>query len=131
MRMAVVFGVIMSCFLIRIATAAVINPATQQQTQKITQAFQDPITVIKSVALKSSRHLNSYYVGISFVAHEIEMVGIGIWLVEGGATEPKVVYSVNATARVFSKYPNAHQIKIPARIADHETQLILNYLKTE
>lgn len=126
-----VFAIIISCILVGIVNAAVVNSASQQQTEFITDAINDPITVIKSAALKSSRHLNSYYVGLNFVAHDLEMVGIGIWLVEGDRHKPKAVFSVNATAIVFSKYPKANRLKSPARILDHEVQLILNYLEVE
>lgn len=131
MRAAMVLGVILSCFLIDIVNADLINPASHQQTKIVTRAIEDPITVINSVALKSSRHPNSYYVGVRFVAHDLEMQGIGIWLVEGDRSRPNVVYSVNATAIVFSKYPKAHRLESPAHISDHEAKLILNYLETE
>ena len=107
----VVFGIIISCILVGIVIADILNPASQQQTKAITRAIKDPITVIKSAALKSSRHRNSYYVGLNFVAHDLEMIGIGIWLVDGDPHKPKVVYSINATALVFSKYPKASRLK--------------------
>ena len=127
----VVYGIIISCILLGIVNADVMSPASQQQTKIITKVVKDPITVIKSAALKSSRHLNSYYVGLSFVAHDLEMIGIGIWLVEGDPYKPKVVYSINATALVFSKYPKASRLKSPANLSDHEAQLILDFLKAE
>ena len=127
----VVFGIIISCILVGLVDANILSPASQQQTKAITRAIKDPITVIKSATLKSSRHLNSYYIGLNFVAHDLELIGIGIWLVEGDPHKPKVVYSINATALVFSKYPKASRLKGPAIISDHEAQLILDFLKAE
>ncbi len=127
----VVFGIIIGCILVGVVNAAVVNPASRQQTTIIAKAIEDPITVLKSAAVKSSRHLNAYYVGLNFVAHELEMIGIGIWLVEGSQHKPIAVFSVNATAVVFSKYPKAQRIKNPARMHDHETQLILDYLEAQ
>ena len=126
-----VFGIIINCILMGGVNAAVVNPASRQQTTIIAKAIKDPITVIKSAAVKSSRHLNAYYVGLSFVAHELEMSGIGIWLVEGRQHKPLAVYSINATAVVFSKYPKAQRIKSPARMHDHEARLVLDYLDAE
>ena len=117
--------------LMGVVNAAVVNPASRQQTTIIAQAIKDPITVMKSAAIKSSRHLNAYYVGLSFVAHELEMTGIGLWLVEGGQHKPIAVYSINATAIVFSRYPKAQRIKSPARIHDHEAQLILDFFESQ
>ena len=131
MGRSVVFGIIISCILVGIVNADVVSPASQQQAKAITRAIKDPITVFKSAALKSSRHLNSYYVGLSFVAHDLEMIGIGIWLVEGDPYKPKVVYSINATALVFSKYPKASRLKSPANLSHYEAQLILDFLKAE
>ena len=74
----VVFGIIISCILVGIVNADVMTPASRQQSAIIAKAIKDPITVIKSAAIKSSRHLNTYYVGLSFVAHDLEMVGAGI-----------------------------------------------------
>jgi hypothetical protein len=127
MAKPVVFGIVLGCILVGVVTAAVVNPASRQQTTIIAKAIKDPITVIQSAAIKSSRHLNAYYVGLSFVAHELEITGIGLWLVEGEQHKPEAVYSVNATAIVFSKFPKAHRIKSPARLHDHEAQLILDY----
>jgi hypothetical protein len=127
----VVFGIIICCILVAIVNADVMTPSSRQQTAIITKAIKDPITVIKSAAIKSSRHLNSYYVGLSFVVHDLEMVGTGIWLVEGDPHKPKAVFSINATAIVFSKYPKASRLKKTTRIHDHEAQLILDYLETE
>ncbi len=127
----VVFGIIISCILVGIVNADVMTPASRQQSAIIAKAIKDPITVIKSAAIKSSRHLNTYYVGLSFVAHDLEMVGAGIWLVEGDPDKPKVVFSINATAIVFSKYPKANRLKNPARVRDHEAQLIIDYLEAE
>ena len=131
MRLPVVSLLVVSCFFIGIANPAVINPASQQQTKIVTKPFEEPVTVIKSAALKSSRHTRAYYVGIKFVVHDLEMNGIGIWLVEGDRSDPIAVYSVNATASVFSKYPKSHSIRKPARLSDHEAKLILDYLKAE
>ena len=131
MTKLVFFGIVLGCILVGVVNAAVVNPASRQQTTIITQAIEDPITVIKSAAIKSSRHLNAYYVGLSFVAHELGITGIGLWLVEGEQQKPKAVYSINATAIVFSKYPKAHRIKAPARIHDHEAQLILDYFDAQ
>ncbi len=131
MRLPIVSLLVVSCFFVGVANAAVINPASQQQTTMVTKPFEEPVTVIKSAALKSSRHTLAYYVGIKFVAHDLEMNGIGIWLVEGDLSDPIAVYSVNAIAIVFSKYPKSHRIKKPARLSDHEAKLILDYLKAE
>jgi len=127
----VVFGIIICCILVGIVNADVMNPASRQQTEIIANAIKDPITVIKSAAIKSRWHLNAYYVGLSFVVHDLEMIGTGIWLVEGDQHKPKVVFSINATAIVFSKYPKAYKLKKPARIRDHEAQQILGYLEAE
>jgi hypothetical protein len=127
----VVFGIILGCILAGVVNAAPLNPASRQQTAIIAKAIKDPITVIKSAAIKSSRHLNAYYVGLNFVAHELEMTGIGIWLVEGSQHKPLAVFSVNATAVVFSKYPKAQRLKSPARIHDHEAQLILDHFEAQ
>ena len=129
MRRITVFCIILTFCAAGYSAADVIKPASQQQTELITEKFVDAITLLEKVALKSSRHLNAYYVGLLFVAHEIEMTGIGIWLVEGDPGRPAAVYSVNATAAVFSKYPKAHRLKSPARISDHESRLILNVLE--
>ena len=127
----VVFGIILSCILVGVVSAAVVNPASRQQTTIIAKAIKDPITVIKSAAVKSSRHRNAYYVGLNFVDHELAMTGIGIWLVEGSQDQPIAVFSINATAVVFSNYPKAKIIKNPARMTDHEVRLVLDYLKTQ
>ena len=127
----VVLGIILVGILGGAVQAAVVNPASRQQTTLIAQAIKDPITVIQSAAIKSSRHLNAYYVGLSFVAHELEMTGIGLWLVEGEQHQPEAVYSINATAVVFSDYPKAQRINRPARIHDHEAQLILDYFEAQ
>jgi len=127
----VVFAIITGCILMGVVNAAVVDPASRQQTTIITKAIKDPITVIKSAAVKSSRHLNAFYVGLNFVAHELERTGIGIWLVEGSRQKPIAVFSINATAVVFSKYPKAQRIKSPARMHDHETRLILDYLAAQ
>jgi hypothetical protein len=127
----VVFGIIISCILVGLVNAAVVNPASRQQTTIIAKAIKDPISVIKGAAVKSSRHLNAYYVGLRFVAHELEMIGIGIWLVEGSQHKPLAVFSINATAVVFSKYPKAQRIKSPARMHDHEARLIIDYLEAQ
>ena len=131
MTKLVFLGIVLGCIWVGVVNAAVVNPASLQQTTLITKAISDPITVIKSAAIKSSRHLNAYYVGLSFVAHELEMTGIGLWLVEGGQNKPSAVYSINATAIVFSKYPQAQRIKSPARLHDHEAQLILDYFDAQ
>ena len=131
MTKLVFLGIVLGCIWVGVVNAAVVNPASLQQTTLITKAISDPITVIKSAAIKSSRHLNAYYVGLSFVAHELEMTGIGLWLVEGGQNKPSAVYSINATAIVFSKYPQAQRIKSPARLNDHEAQLILDYFDAQ
>ena len=128
MRRITAFCIILTFFLFGVANAVVVKPASPQQTEMITKKIGDAITLLKHASIKSSRHLNSYYVGLQFVAHELEMTGIGIWLVDGNPTKPTAVYSVNAIATVFSKYPKAHRIKNPARISDHEARLILNYL---
>ena len=125
----VVYGIVIGWILVGVVHAAVVDPASRQQTTMIAKAIKDPITVIKSAAIKSSRHLNAYYVGLSFVVHELEMTGVGLWLVEGELHKPKAVYSINATAIVFSEYPKAQQIKSPARLHDHEARLILDYFK--
>jgi hypothetical protein len=126
-----VFAIFIGCISLGVVNAAVVNPASRQQTTIIAKAIQDPITVIKSAAVKSSRHLNAFYVGLNFVAHELERTGIGIWLVEGSQDKPIAVFSINATAVVFSKYPKAQRLNYPARMHDHEARLILDYLEAQ
>jgi len=127
----VAFAIIIGCFSLGVVNAAVVNPASRQQTTIIAKAIQDPITVLKSAAVKSSRHRNAFYVGLNFVAHELERTGIGIWLVEGSRHKPIAVFSINATAVVFSKYPKAQGLENPARMHDREAQLIMDYLEAQ
>ena len=131
MKKFILLGIMATFYMLSTVFAAVIEPASQKQTDIITKAIKDPITVTKTAAIKSSRHRNAYYVGIKFVAHELEMTGTGIWLVNGSASNPQAVFSVNATAIVFSRFPKSGRMKRPARMSDYEAKLILNYLKAD
>lgn len=131
MKKSILLAIMATLYMLSTVLAVVIEPASQKQADIITKEIKDPVTVTKSAAIKSSRHRDAYYVGLKFAAHELEMTGTGIWLIRGSASNPQTVFSVNATASVFSRFPKAGRMKKPARMSDHEAKLILDYLKAE
>lgn len=106
--------------------AGSMEPASHQQISLIKQGFFEPVTVLKSAAVIQSN--SRYYVGLNFLAKGYETPGIGIWVVEGKKNSPSMVYTVNATASLFSSYVSASQTQLAVSMSDPEAQKILNFL---
>ena len=120
--------VILSVFFFFTASLAeYIEPASNQQIGLIKKGFFEPLTVLKSAAIIQGP--DRYYVGLNFLAEGYDLPGIGIWLVEGNKHNPFNVYSVNATASLFSGYATANQKQLTASMADPKANMILYFLK--
>ena len=104
-----------------------IETASNQQIGLIKKGFFEPVTILKSAAIIQGT--GRYYVGLSFLAEGYDLPGIGIWLVEGNKNNPSNVYSVNATASLFSGYVAANQTQFTASMADPKANMILHFLK--
>jgi hypothetical protein len=107
--------------------AGSIEPASHQQINLIKQGFFEPVTVLKSAAAIQGN--SRYYVGLNFLAKGYETPGIGIWIEEGNKSNPSKVYTVNATASLFSGYLSSNQTQVAVSMSDAEAKMILNYLK--
>jgi len=120
--------VILSIFFFFTASfAGSMEPASHQQISLIKQGFFEPVTVSKSAAVVQGK--SRYYVGLNFLAKGYETPGIGIWVVEGSKHSPSKVYTVNATASLFSSYVSASQTQLAVSMSDPEAKKILNFLK--
>jgi hypothetical protein len=120
--------VILSIFFFFTASfAETMEAATNQQIGLIKKGFFEPLTVLKSAAIIQGP--DRYYVGLNFLAEGYDLPGIGIWLVEGTKHNPINVYSVNATAGLFSGYPTANPKQLTASMADPKANMILYFLK--
>jgi hypothetical protein len=104
-----------------------IETASDQQRGLIKKAFFFFFIVLKSAAIIQGT--GRYYVGLNFLAEGYDLPEIGIWLVEGDKHNPSEVYSVNATASLFSGYVAANQTQFTASMADPKANMILHFLK--
>jgi hypothetical protein len=104
-----------------------IETASDQQIGLIKKGFFEPLTVLKSAAIIQGT--GRYYVGLNFLAEGYDLPGIGIWLVEGDKHNPSKVYSVNATASLFSGYVAANQTQFTGSMADPKANMIVHFLK--
>ena len=122
--------VILSIFILFTPSfAGDIGPASQQQIDLIKQGFFEDVAVLKSASVNKYKDL--YYVGLKFSAHGYESTGIGIWIVEGNRHIPSNVYSVNATASLFTGYVSANEKQLAVSMSDVQAKTILKYLKKE
>ena len=106
-----------------------IEPAGQKQIELIVKGLDPELTIIKSCAVKSGNHKNSYYV--SALVHGPQKTDVGVWWISGAREKPGLILAVDGFAFVYSSYPRARKTWVGARATDDEVKLLKAYLKQQ
>ena len=106
-----------------------IEPASQKQIELIGKGLDSELTIVKSWAVKSSSHKNSYYV--SALVNGPQKADVGVWWISGAREKPGLILAVDGFAFVYSSYPRARKTRVGARTTDDEVKLLKAYLKQE
>lgn len=109
------------------AGAVGIESASTQQRNLIQSALGNQYPISKIAAVKSGNHANAYYVGAVFQPSGAGNV-TGIWIVGGPKNAPKLVYSVDGAAHMFSGMQNASETKTAAYSSDPEAKVLRRHL---
>ena len=106
-----------------------IEPAGQKQIELIGKGLDPELTIVKSCAVKSGNHKDSYYVSV--LVHGPQKEEVGVWWISGAREEPGLILAVDGFAFVYSSYPRARKTWVGARATDDEVKLLKAYLRQE